>query len=293
MYLRGLDGMLTKQSEMSETQQQLSSGKRILTPSDDPAGSALVLGFNREINNINQYGDNIALLTNRLEQEESALAGVGNILQRVGELTVQGSNDTYSAQDRSALAIEVRSLLDDLLGLANSTDSSGEYLFSGYQGKVEPFSLTASGYAFHGDMGQRHIRISDGRTLADSDSGFDVFMDIPTSSGGVRNVFDTLEQIAQALEADNSPSAYLDDLQLIEDNINEVRAGIGVRLNSIGEQTEINENAKLTLRTQRSRVEDLDYTEAISRFNQQQVALEAAQRVYVNLQGLSLFNFLR
>jgi flagellar hook-associated protein 3 FlgL len=293
IFQRGLEGMLNKQAQMSETQQQIASGKRIITPSDDPSAAARALDFSREIKTLEQYRENITLLKNRLEREESTLDGMTDIIFRLQELTVQGSTDSYSSVQREYIATEMRELLGGLVDLANSTDTNGEYLFSGYQGRVKPFESNGASFSYEGDMGKRMIRISANRTIADGDTGFELFMDIPTSAGGVRSAFDTITQIAATLEAGQSPNALIDDLDLILDNFNEVRATVGARMNAIDEQERMNDTTKLALETHRSELQDLDYAEAITRFNQEQVALSAAQQVFVKMQDMFLFNFLR
>jgi flagellar hook-associated protein 3 FlgL len=209
------------------------------------------------------------------------------------ELTVQGNNETYSAEQRSAMAIEVREIQGQILSIANTQDSNGEYLFAGYQGRVKPFSEAGGVYSYNGDMGQREIQVSASRAVADGDNGFDVFMDVPTAVGGSRNMFDTVEQIAVALEADTRPGALLDDLHTIIQHVGSVRAAAGGRLNTVERQKDVNDDFILTMEISRSDVEDLDYAEAVTRFNKQQVALEAAQKSFVEIQGLSLFNFIR
>jgi flagellar hook-associated protein 3 FlgL len=294
LYQRGVSAMLTQQAEVGKTQEQISLGKRILSPSDDPAGSVRILDLNRAIDIANQYNENSGRAQNRLEVEESTLRSISNILPRVIELTIQGGSDTYSAEQRGFMATEVRQILGQLLDLANTRDSNGEYIFSGFQGRVRPFDDLGGGtYAYNGDMGLRDIQISADRKVADSDNGFSVFMDVPISAGGERNIFETLDLIATNLEANTSPTVYSDDLNLILTHVAGVRATVGSRLLTIDKQIEINDDFILTMETSRSDLEDLDYAEAITRFNKQQVALEAAQKSFSQIQGLTLFNFIR
>ncbi|OQX31823.1 MAG: hypothetical protein B0D96_13345 [Candidatus Sedimenticola endophacoides] len=148
-------------------------------------------------------------------------------------------------------------------------------------------------YVFNGDMGRRHIQVSADRTIADSDTGFSVFMDIQTSGGGARNLFDTVDQIADALEAGSAPGTLLDDLDLAMQNVLGTRASAGARLNAVEEQELLNESFILSMEANRSKVQDLDYAEALTRFSQQETALQAAQQVFLRLEGLSLFNLMR
>ncbi|WP_275096776.1 flagellar hook-associated protein FlgL [Sedimenticola hydrogenitrophicus] len=290
---RSLSAMLRQQSDLSNTQLQLSSGRRVLTPADDPASAVRVLGLNGAVETVSQYQNNIDRLTSRLETEEGALDGITNLLQRVRELTVQGNNDVLSATDKGAIALEVRQLRDQLFSMANAKDSNGEYIFSGYQTGTPPFN--AGDYIYYGDNGQRELQIAPGRTIADGDNGFDVFMNVASTAPPAtprRSVFETLDNLALALEANTSVGDYITDVDLALQRVIETKASVGGRLNAIEEQKTVNEDLKLNLETQRSDEQDLDYTSAIARFEAQMTALQAAQQAFVKVKGLSLFNYL-
>jgi len=292
MFQKGLEGMLTQQAKMGESQERIALGRRIVVPSDDPSGTAQVLNFKRAIATTEQYQVNLGRVENRLELEETVLASIGDSIPRVMELTVQGSSETYSADQRTFMAVEIQEILSGIVELANTRDSSGEYLFSGFKGTTKPFTVVAGAYTYNGDEGVREVRVSTDRMVADSDNGFDAFMDVPISAGGTRNIFETLNQVALALNANTSPTAFLDDLELALSHVNKMRAGEGGRLASLDTQRAVNEDFILSMETNRSRIEDLDYAEAITQFNQEQIALEAAQKSFVQLQGLTLFDYI-
>ena len=223
----------------------------------------------------------------------SVLKGVDDLLPRIKELTIQGLNDTNSPGDRAAIAEELRQINDELLALANTKDSNGEYIFAGYDADAVPFANPADGvFAYSGDAGSRTLQISATRQVQDRENGFDVFMDIDTSTGGKRNLFETVHGIIAGMEADNPDDTYLDDLNLVQEHIADFRTRGGSRLNSIDEQKGINGDFILTLQTALSNTEDLDLAEAVSRFEQELVALQAAQQTFNMVQGLSLFNYL-
>ncbi|MES9855302.1 MAG: flagellar hook-associated protein FlgL [Sedimenticola sp.] len=293
IYQQGLDSMLKGQVKMSRSQEQITTGRRILRPSDDPSGTTQVLQLSRAVSTVEQYQKNADRVQQRLEHVDNTLGGITSLLQRVNELALQGSSGTYAGTMRGMIAVEVRDLLTSVVALANTTDSAGEYLFSGYQGAVEPFSFSAGSYTFNGDMGLREIRISADRTLADSVSGFHTFIDVPTAAGGVRDIFSTIDQIADALEADASPGTLVGDIGQIISRLGESRASAGSKLRAIDEQRDLNEGFILTLESNRSKIEDVDLAEAITNFNKEKVALEAAQASFSQMQGLLLFNFLR
>jgi flagellar hook-associated protein 3 FlgL len=293
LFDRGIAGMLDQQSKLSQTQLQISSGKRILTPKDDPVGAAYALDLRTAISQTEQYQLNAERAYSRLELQESTLKGVDDLIPRIKELTVQGLNDTNSPSDRRAIAQELRQLNDELLSLANTKDSNGEYIFAGYDADTIPFASPADGvFSYSGDAGSRSLQISATRQVQDRENGFDVFMDIDTVAGGKRNLFETVYGIIAGLEADAPDSAYLDDLNLVQDHVADLRTRGGARLNSIDEQKSINGEFILTLETALSQTEDLDLAEAVSRFEQELVALQAAQQTFNMVQGLSLFNYL-
>lgn len=181
IYQRPVNDMLQLQTNLNKTQEQISSGKRILTPADDPVGASRVLQLNQEVALMDQYERNITLLDARLEQEEGVLSAVEDSVARIRELAVQAGNaGVLTEEDRVAIAAEVRERVDEMVDLMNTKDGSGEYLFSGFSGKTQPFvENPGGGYGYAGDEGVRFLQVSQTITLASSDSGKDVFMDIP------------------------------------------------------------------------------------------------------------------
>lgn len=189
----GVNAILEQQARVSKTQQQIASGKRILTPADDPAGAARALDLRQAIEATEQLQKNINAATSRLGSEENALIGVTNVLQRARELAIQGNNDSQTSETRKGIALEVRQLLEGLLGLANTKDANNEYIFSGYQGWAQPFSQDAAGnFVYAGDDGQRFVQIGPGFQIPVGDSGTDVFRAIRNGNG----TFTTLDNPA-------------------------------------------------------------------------------------------------
>ena len=185
LFRQGVNSILDQQTRLAGTQLQLASGKRINKPSDDPTGAAQLLGLSESLKVTGQYQKNIDYARSRLELEDAALGSVGDALQRARELAVQGLNDTNGAEDRAAIAKEIRQLTDEVMGLANRKDANGEYLFGGHQGQNAPFSHDGSGtFSYTGDQGQRRLQVGPARQISDSDSGLDVFMKVPASGGG-------------------------------------------------------------------------------------------------------------
>jgi flagellar hook-associated protein 3 FlgL len=285
------------QSNLVKTQQQLSTGRRILTPADDPVAAARALDVTQSQSVNAQYATNRQTAVSSLTTVDGVLASVTSTLQDVKTQTVYAGNGTLSNSDRSNLAIQLSSDLDQLLALANSTDGIGNYLFSGYQTGTQPFVKTATGAQYNGDQGQRQIQVDSSRQMAVSDSGQAIFQ------GNNQDVFKTLTDLITLLQTPVTTPAQNAALTAglstangnIDQSLNNVlttRASVGSRLteldslNSSGSARDIQYSQTL------SQLQDVDYAKAISQLTQQQMTLQAAQQSFVKIAGLSLFNYL-
>lgn len=291
---QSVDAMLRQQTELAKTQQQVSTGQRILSPSDDPIAAVRVLGIERDLNLIEQYQSNAEMAEDKLRITDGVLTSAANILQRIRELAVQGLNDSNDASARTAIAEEMTQLKKSLLNIANTTDANGEYLFSGYQSNTQAFDSTT--YAYNGDSGQRNIRVGSGFLVEITQPGDEIFVST-NINGTTQAIFQTIDDFTTALNNNDLSTApnnrdFLSNMDNALNLVNGARTNIGNRLNAIDQQRAINEASVISLETNRSRLEDLDYAEAITRLNQQSVGLQAAQQAYVKVQGLSLFNFI-
>lgn len=182
LYDRSLQNILDNQGTLSDIQQQLSTGKRILRPSDDPVGAAQVVRITEELEQIEQFKKNNILLENSLSQEEAVLQNVTDAALRARQLTVQAGNGINGVEDRKALGIEIGQIRDEIFDLMNFRDANGEYIFAGYQSDSPAFvfNATAPGnrYTFQGDDGQNEIQVSATVAVPSGDSGKTVFEDV-------------------------------------------------------------------------------------------------------------------
>lgn len=286
----GINAILDQQSKLSNTQLKLSSGKRFLTPSEDPAAAARLVDLNKVTEETKQFQDNISTAKHRLALEEVGIKSAVNIFHRLKELAVQGLNDTNTGADRGVIAAEVDQLNDQLVSIANTKNANGEYVFSGYLTQTQSFVKTPgvpNTYAYQGDNNQRSIQIGPSRQITDGDSGEAVFGTI-----GIDNVFESIENFSQGLKANAPLSSFLTELDLALEKIVTVEATIGARQLAIERQGDLNADFILDMQGVISETEDLDYASAISEFNLQTVSLQAAQQAYTRVQNLSLFNFL-
>jgi flagellar hook-associated protein 3 FlgL len=182
LYDRTIQSVLDNQADLSDIQQQLASGKKLLRPSDDPVGAAQVVRLTEQIERINQYKKNSNLLVNSLEQEETVLKSVNTAVDRARVLMLQSGSGIVGTEDRTAIANEINQIKDQVFDLMNSRNPSGEYIFAGFQSGSPAFDFnpSASGnkYNFEGDGGENKIQISDNVRLQKNNSGLDIFEDV-------------------------------------------------------------------------------------------------------------------
>jgi flagellar hook-associated protein 3 FlgL len=171
-----------QQARLLHTQQQLATGRRMLTPADDPVASARALEVAQSDATNTQYATNRDAAKHSTSMAESVLQSVTSLLQDARTTAIQAGAGTLSSSDKQSLATDLSSRLDELISLANSTDGAGNYLFSGFQGRTQPFAKSAAGVQYTADDGQRMLQVSGSRQMAASDSGADIFMRIKNGS---------------------------------------------------------------------------------------------------------------
>lgn len=407
MFQTSTTSMLDLQSSLFRLQNQLSTGRKILTPADDPvaAAQALVVSQQKSVNDL--FIDNQGNAGIQLAELENRIDGVTELLQAVKTRAVEAGNGAYSDSDRRTLAAEIRERYDELLGLANSSDAMGNYVFSGFRGATQPFSVSGSPgsrtLAYNGDDGRRQLQVGTNRIMDVSESGSDVFMriqqgngvftfaagatntgtgvvgassvvtgfdgnnyqlqfhnqpannppityDIVDVTGGTtllsgqtyasgnqillppspaaqqisisisgtpaegdvfdvnpatnQDVFTTLDQMISALESPVSSNpttraAFQNQMTLVSDNLDRALDHVLTRQTSIGARrieldalTNVASDLDLQYQNDLSKLQDLDYTEAISAVANQKMVLEAAQATFSKVNQLSLFSYL-
>ncbi|MEO1079339.1 MAG: flagellar hook-associated protein FlgL [Pseudomonadota bacterium] len=179
----GVATILDRQAELSRTQLEVATGRKILSPADDPSGAVRILDIQEDLALVDQYGRNASLARSQLSLEETALDQIGVSLQRVRELAIQANNATQSPETRAAISVELSERLDELVAIANSRDGNDEYLFAGFQARREPFSRSGNVVSYNGDDGQRFLDIAAGSQIAVRDSGSRVFLEARAGNG--------------------------------------------------------------------------------------------------------------
>lgn len=392
LYNANVNVLNQQQAQLLHTQQQISTQRRILTPADDPIASARVLDVSQADASNSQYATNRNTALHSTSMSEGVLQSVTNLLQDVRTLAVNAGSGVLNNSDRQTIATDLSGHLEELLALANSTDGIGNYLFSGFQGKTQPFANSNAGVQYQTDDGQRMIQVSSSRQLAASDSGADIFMRIKNgngtfttqatpanvgsgivSSGTVTNptlltgnnyqvtfsvvagvttysvtnttpgalvrvpvaagtpyvsgqvisfdglqlnvtgapasgdafivapstnesIFKTISNLITALRTPIPPggaiATALNSLDRGMDNVLTVRASLGTRMRELDALQSAGESMGVQYKQTLSQLQDVDLNKALSDLAQQRTSLEAAQKSFLAVSGLSLFNYM-
>ncbi|MGR6874897.1 flagellar hook-associated protein FlgL [Pseudomonas sp. HK3] len=178
----GLRSILNNQEGTLKTQQQISTGRRVLTPADDPIASTRILQLQQDISLREQYQSNVDAAKNRINLEESILEGVTENITRIRELTVSAGNGSMTLENRTYIAAEIEQRLDALQDLMNTKDASNTYIFSGFKGETLPFEQRpGGGVIYQGDDGERILNISNSTKVQTNDTGKQLFVDIKSA----------------------------------------------------------------------------------------------------------------
>lgn len=300
-YDLGIGGIQQQSTALLKTQQQVSTGRRMVTPADDPVAAARALDVSQSLALGRQFDANLDSAMGSLGMEEAILTSVTTLIQDVRTTAVSAGNAALNSSDRAALATELRGRYQELLGLANSTDGNGQYLFAGYHSTTVPFVETAPGTVeYRGDQGQRLMQIGPSRQVAVGDSGAEAFMRIKNADGTSQSLFTTLNNLIVALETPaggstqltGSLNAAMANLDSALDNVLTLRASLGARMREAEAMKGTNEALALQYQQTLSQLQDVDYNKAISDLSRQKMELEAAQKSYLQVAGLSLFEYL-
>lgn len=316
-YIQSADDMMDVQERLQTAQIQASSGKRINKPSDDPIGAAKSLVLQSQEFAYGQYLRNINSADNRLQQEEAAYKELEQLMSRVKVLALQAANTGISnKQTRIGAAAEAREIEAEMLRLANLKDANGEYIFAGLEVFALPYeqpgdsnkraTTDANGMGrirYHGDDLQRYMDIDPTRRLPYTDPGSDAF-----GESFNKSIFGTMDGLIKAFESENTMTGGLGVDSSLELNrkINQLianldeqskqvvatHASVGARLQALNQEQRLNTTLQTQYVSIRSNIESVDFAKAATNLTLEATALQASQLAFVQVRGLSLFNYL-
>jgi len=298
IYNGGTAGIQNLQSDLYSAQNQVSTGRRIVTPKDDPIGAAQALMVTQAgaVNEL--YLKNQGAADSKLSALDSTLQGINEELVNIYEKSIAAGNGAYSDSDRKAIAAELTERLDSLVSLANTQDGNGRYVFAGFQSTTTPFSGSPVTYA--GDDGQQKLQVTASQFVTTNLSGNDVFVNVVDANGVStgQSMFQSVQDMITFLNTPGGSAgspAYTDALKNISasiDNVLRNQATVGARQSSLESMSNTAEDRKVQYAQQLSAIEDLDYAKAITEISQKKLQLEATQATFAKTAQLSLFSYI-
>ena len=285
-----LAGIETSLDRLDTTQQELSTGKRINQPSDDPSGTALTLNLNTQLANLTNYSNQVTDGTGWAQAQSSALTDITNAAQRIQELTTEAANGTQTTADMQASAQEVNQLIDEIKQDAN-TQYNGQYVFSGSATSTAPYQ-SGSNDTYGGNSGAVTRTIGPNTTLTVSANLEGVLGNGQSSSDG--QLLDTLRTIAGNMQSGNS-SGLNANLSSLTTNLNSL-TGLSANVGATQDRLQMASSRIQTLQTSDTQVlsntQDADMASTEINFSTQQAALTAALQAGAHIVQESLMNFL-
>lgn len=269
---------LSLSREIAKAQTQLSTQKRIQAPSDDPVAAARISSIGRTQANEAAWKSNLNLAVALAGRADTALKAAGTAFNRATELMTQGATGTLSDQDRATIALELRSLAEELNALKASKDSRGNALFM-------------SGYSLR-------IPVQSGVQVIAVGTREDVFESVATA-GGPKDLAAILSNAATALElADPAARSAavaiaVDEVAAAGKHVATQRGEHGALANRVDQLLDRQADVTLQMKEERSGLEDTDVQAVIARLSSQQLSLQAAQAVFARVNESTLFDILR
>lgn len=299
-YDHSTNQVVQAQKRITESQAQLSTGKKLINPSDEPDRALLIDRFRSSIERQEAIKSNLNTQDRRLSSQETAINSSVELMLRFKELTVQASNDALAPSDRQAIAVEMVNLRAQLLEQANSRDDLGHYLFSGASATTEPFVEVNGRVAYVGDQTSTRLTAAEKGHLSFTYSGSEVFGRVVRNDASTQNqaqsvgFFDVVDDLIEAVQTSQPDDIRrgLAETDQLFNTLNISLVQLGADRNNIEQETSIIESTVLNLRNTLSGIEDLDYAEAVSRMNREMLAMEAAMNSFTKSSKLSLFNYM-
>lgn len=290
-----------RQQDLSTAQERLTSGKRVLRASDDPAAAGTAERALAAESRAVSRQRALEASRNAMLLAEDALGEAGELMQQVREQIVAAGNGSYTDAERQLAAASLRSLRDDLLAVANRQDGSGRFIFGGQGSGGLPLVDAPGGVIYAATAGQ--MQAATGEATALSVDGRAAFLQAPdpANPGASISLFDVIDQVATALETPNQTAAQIatavstgiGQVDIVADNLSSWRAETGHALNRIDAVEDRLAQSKLDAQRERSGAEDLDMLSAISDFQNQQTGYDAALKTYSIVQRMSLFDYVK
>lgn len=284
----------THLSKMAKYQNEVSSGKRLLEPSDDPVGTSMVLDLRSTIQVNEQYARNIDDGTLRLSMSENVLNDIQNLITRARDIALAGANGTTNHQDREIMANEVNQLIEHLYSSANRK-AFDNYIFGGTQTAHTPFYAVRdengeiSSISIQGDISGEIKRI------VGENSEIKINVDGNGLIFGDDNLFQSLVALRDHLRQENieKVSDEIGRLNSLHDKTVGLISEVGAKIRFLADRKDELSLESTTLLERKSQYEDTDFATSLIHLQEEQVAYQAALAVGGEILKSTLMNFLK
>jgi flagellar hook-associated protein 3 FlgL len=295
---RATQQLSTAQNRVATTQAQMATGKQLARPSDSPDQAIAIDRLRSALQRQESIGENLQTVQRRFQAEETALSSATDVFTRIKELSIQAANDTMGPSGRAVIAVELQTLREQLITVANSRDDQGQFLFSGARSDTAAYSTAVGANAYGGDQTPTQMTSGEENLQTFNRAGTDVFnrvvretQDGPVGVGFFQAVDDLITAVKSGTQADMQRS--IAEMDHMHQGMALATADVGARMNKVDTQMALIDETVLRLKTTLSDVEDLDYTEAVTRMNKQMLSLEAAMSSFSKVSQLNLFDYIR
>lgn len=282
-YRNFLTGLDTLNSQMETANQQIATGKRLLSLKDSPSGSAEVVKLRAQLSELDQFQSNNDGGTLNLNVTDSALNSLHNILTSMFTTASGVASDTSTGAIRASAAAAIRSLRDQVLSLAN-TEVGGHYVFAGSQTLSTPFTIAGDAVTYHGDLAVNSIEVAEGVRVRQNVPGSTVF----------DPAFNTINALLTALDGNDSAAiqSALSQFSSTLNGIGQVRAQVGSDLSRLSDLKSALSSEETNLTARQSQIEDANQADAVTKLTQAQTAIQASLKAQTVIQQYNLFDFL-
>lgn len=290
-YDRAVTRMTLLGANATKLQTQIATGKKLQTPSENVVAAQQIAEFDRKDADAAAYAGNLTIGASLLKQADSTLDSIASQLGRAIELATQATTGTLGPANRKVIGNELNSIVDSLIGLANTRDVGGQPLFGSADGQAAAVRNADGTFTYNMTAKLSEIPIADGQTLQATETAGRIF----TSSAGdtLKIISDLAAALQAGTELSDDDKGALDKLTAASDQVGVVAASVGARAARVELQQTLLSNANADRAELRTSIEDVDITEAITQLQKTLTILSATQASFSKLSNLSLFDYLR
>lgn len=292
-----LNSLANNLTDLQKVQNQMSSGKIVSKPSDNPVATSQIMSLNSSLAAQDRYNGNIGDAKTFLNISDLALGNLSSSLQSIRSLMLQGGTDTNTANDKAAIGEQVDQIINQMVEIGNATNGS-QYVFGGYSTATQPLARSGDVITYSGDSGQINYELAQGVKMAVNAAGNNLFQVVaPTPGLGNSDLFNTLIEIKNDLKNNTNVSdltgTLLTKLDSISDHVLSSRSVIGAKVNRLDMAKGRNQADKTEMTKVLSGLEDVDVAQISVAFSEKSYVYQAALATAAKVLTPSLVDYLK